>query len=422
MPGGQGLPGARTGFPGVGWVFPGSDGGAIFRRRGGCDGFCEVCGAFGRLSLRKTPAEAGVRDAACGLRTEGPASARGDSSGGYGLRLAPGPVPGSVGTDSGLFPKPVPIPGSIGPRVLFPGPVPGLGPTASRSGPLLLANRADDARRIARHNGVGRDVVRDHRTGPHDGVLTDGDPRKHHRAGPYPGVAADENRPPVDVVAQLGLLGMVLGDEVDVGADEDPLLKGDAAAVHEGASVVDEDAPAEADELSEVGVERGNDPYRVVELLAGQLAQGGAHLGGGAVGGVEFAGDAHAAQQRLVEAGIFGVAVEDELARFHAFEDVCHGIRMSGDGSDGAKIALCALRGMTGIPVCATPIPAGAIAGSGTELQGKEEGGGAAVRDSFIIRSQGGVDGAGVADGPGEAEGVVPHRPWAFGITDGEGG
>lgn len=63
---------------------------------------------------------------------------------------------------------------------------------------------------------------------------------------------------------------------------------------------------------------------------------------------------------------------------------------MSGDGSDGAKIALCALRGMTGIPVCATPIPAGAMAGSGTELRGKEEGGGAAVRDSFIIRSQGG--------------------------------
>lgn len=36
----------------------------------------------------------GVRDAACGLRTEGPASVRGDSSGGYGLRLAPGPVSG----------------------------------------------------------------------------------------------------------------------------------------------------------------------------------------------------------------------------------------------------------------------------------------------------------------------------------------
>lgn len=30
------------------------------------------------------------------------------------------------------------------------------------------------------------------------------------------------------------------------------------------------------------------------------------------------------------------------------------------------------------------------MAGSGTELRGKEEGGGAAVRDSFIIRSQGG--------------------------------
>lgn len=29
------------------------------------------------------------------------------------------------------------------------------------------------------------------------------------------------------------------------------------------------------------------------------------------------------------------------------------------------------------------------MAGSGTELWGKEEGGGAAVRDSFIIRSQG---------------------------------
>lgn len=54
--------------------------------------FCEVCGAFGRLSLRKTPAEAGVRDAACGLRTEGPASARGDSSGGYGSGLGSGPV------------------------------------------------------------------------------------------------------------------------------------------------------------------------------------------------------------------------------------------------------------------------------------------------------------------------------------------
>lgn len=146
MPGGQGLPGARTGFPGVGWVFPGSDGGAIFRRRGGCDGFCEVCGAFGRLSLRKTPAEAGVRDAACGLRTEGPASARGDSSGGYGLRLAPGPVPGSVGTDSGLFPKPVPIPGSIGPgfcsRVLSPGsgpPPPVPGPCYLRIGRMTRA-------------------------------------------------------------------------------------------------------------------------------------------------------------------------------------------------------------------------------------------------------------------------------------------
>ena len=48
MPGGQGL-------PGVGWVFPGSDGGAIFRRRGGCDGFCEVCGASGRGFFAKNP-------------------------------------------------------------------------------------------------------------------------------------------------------------------------------------------------------------------------------------------------------------------------------------------------------------------------------------------------------------------------------
>lgn len=141
MPGGRGLPGAAAGrFSGAGepegfrrWALGGA----------GCGGGASV--SLAGFLCEKPRLKPGMWDAACGLRTEGPASARGDSSGGYGSRSGSGSVPGSTGLrpcsrfrgcprpraigSTGLHP----VPGSIGPRVLFPGSVPGLGPMLGRS-------------------------------------------------------------------------------------------------------------------------------------------------------------------------------------------------------------------------------------------------------------------------------------------------
>ena len=108
------------------------------------------------------------------------------------------------------------------------------------SHPLLtLLDRFDDFRRIARHDGHGRNIFRHHAAGAHDGSVTDPDTRQYRRVDSDPHLVLDDDRASVGGAAVVGIGVVVDRYQIHFGADKYVVTDGDAAASEEGTALLD---------------------------------------------------------------------------------------------------------------------------------------------------------------------------------------
>ena len=170
--------------------------------------------------------------------------------------------------------------------------------------------------RRAGHHRVGGDILGNHRACGDDGVLADGDTGQNLDIGTQPGTSADDDGLGEQLVTLGGVLGVVLGGQHAVGADEGAVADGDATDGEEGASEVEEAVAPEGDAGAVVDVERSEYAHVVGHLAAGDRAQAVAHLGLGVVAVVHLGAQA----QGALHVGIEGVAADIVFSgRIHGF-------------------------------------------------------------------------------------------------------
>ena len=125
------------------------------------------------------------------------------------------------------------------------------------AGVLLPWNCFDDAAGIADGDGVGRDVVRDHRACSDGAVVADSDARKDSHRTAYPAVVADGDRlcPLLTGVALRGIGAVAGGVDRHIGTDESVVADGYGGFVENGAMEIGKETLAYADVLAVVAIE-----------------------------------------------------------------------------------------------------------------------------------------------------------------------
>ena len=143
----------------------------------------------------------------------------------------------------------------------------------------LGANRTNDIRRIAAHERIRRDVLRDHRARSDDGVLADGHAADDRGTGGDPDVPADhDGLAGRDGPALRGVERMAGCNQAHVRSDHHVVGYVDAAEIVERTVLVDEDVAPDVN-FRPAGRIKGRDQQEaIVHLPADELTEKSPHV------------------------------------------------------------------------------------------------------------------------------------------------
>ena len=137
----------------------------------------------------------------------------------------------------------------------------------------LLRNRLDGFGGNTPDNGVGGDILVDHSSGGHDGVVAYGDPLEDGGMGSNPNILAHMDRFVVKALTVGSWEAVVEGGKDHLGTNEASLAYPNAPLVLELATRIDENPRGNVEIAAEVGTEGRVDDDGLVKLVAKEAAE-----------------------------------------------------------------------------------------------------------------------------------------------------